>query len=59
MTIGAEEYLELFYKRTQSGKPEKNNKASSQKEGERLAKKYALESCFSIGFLGFQRFLRI
>lgn len=49
MTIGAEEYLDLFYKKTKKGKPRKNNKASSQKEGEKMAKKYALESCFKNG----------
>lgn len=49
MTIGAEEYLDLFYKKTESGKPRKNNVASSQKEGEKLAKQYALEHCFKNG----------
>ena len=38
MTIGAEEYLDMFYRITKAGKPRKNNKAKSKKEGEKLAK---------------------
>ncbi|MBM6826551.1 hypothetical protein [Mordavella massiliensis] len=47
MTIGAAEYLELFYAVGKNGKPRKKpkNKASSKAEGESMAKKYALETC--------------
>ena len=42
MTIGSEEYLELFYAVTASGKPRKRppNKASSKGEGQQMAKEY-------------------
>ena len=51
MTIGAAEYLELFYAVGKNGKPRKKpkNKASSKAEGESMAKKYALETCIRNG----------
>ncbi len=51
MTIGSEEYLELFYAVTASGKPRKRppNKASSKGEGQQMAKEYALELCIKQG----------
>lgn len=49
MTIGAEEYLDMFYRITKAGKPRKNNKAKSKKEGEKFAKEYALNYCISNG----------
>lgn len=46
MTIGSEEYLELFYAVGKNDKPRKRpkNKAGSKAEGESMAKKYALET---------------
>lgn len=49
MTIGADEYLDIFYRKTKSGKARKNNIASSQEEGKKLAKQYALEKCILNG----------
>lgn len=49
MTIGADEYLDMFYRKTKSGKPRKDNVASSQEEGRRLAKQYTLEQCILHG----------
>lgn len=51
MTIGAEEYLDLFYSVGKKGKPRKRleNKVSSKREGEMMAKTYALEKCISDG----------
>lgn len=51
MTIGSEEYLDLFYAVTASEKPRKHppNKASSKGEGQQMAKEYALELCIKQG----------
>lgn len=51
MTIGADEYLELFYAVNKNGKPRKKpkNKASSKSVGEEMAKEYALNHCILTG----------
>lgn len=49
MTIGADEYLDMFYQKTKSNKLTKDNIASSQEEGRKLAKQYALEQCILNG----------
>ena len=51
MTIGADEYLDLFYATNKNGKPRKKpkNKASSKEEGQMMAKRYALEQCILRG----------
>ena len=51
MTIGADEYLDMFYAAPQSGKTRKevNSIASSVEEGKKMAEKYALEQCILRG----------
>lgn len=51
MTIGADEYLEMFYAFGKDGKPRKKpkNKASSQEKGKTMAKRFALKNCFLRG----------
>lgn len=51
MTIGADEYLDVFYTVPHSGKTRKevNSIASSVEEGKKMAKKYALEQCILRG----------
>ena len=49
MTIGADEYLDRFYQKTKNDKLRKDNIASSQEKGRKLAKQYALEKCILNG----------
>lgn len=49
MTIGADEYLDMFYQKTKSGTSINSNAALSQEEGRKLAKRYALEQCILNG----------
>lgn len=51
MTIGADEYLDLFYAVNKDGKPRKKPKniASSKGEGKIMAKEYALTQCILHG----------
>lgn len=51
MTIGADEYLDLFYAVTKEGKPRKTppNIASSKEKGQKMAKQYALRNCILRG----------
>ena len=49
MTIGEDEYMDMFYQKTKGGKPKKNNIASSQDKGKKMAKEYALNHCILNG----------
>lgn len=49
MTIGADEYLDIFYQKAERGKSRKDNVTSSQEEGKKLAKQHALETCILHG----------
>ncbi|OON87444.1 hypothetical protein BXO88_03995 [Oribacterium sp. C9] len=49
MTIGGDEFLSRFYRTKKNGKAYKGNIASSNKEGQRLAKEYALKQCIATG----------
>lgn len=49
MTIGADEYMDMFYRKTEEGRPCEDNIAASQLKGKRLAKQYALEQCILNG----------
>lgn len=49
MTIGSDEYMDMFYQKTENGKPRKDNIASSQDKGRKLAKQFALKHCILNG----------
>lgn len=49
MTIGADEYMDMFYQKMKRGKAGRNDVASSQDEAKKLAKQYALNNCILNG----------